>query len=188
MKFSNIPTYNDPVDFVDNEEIKYPCNTQFMIYNPLVHKYFLTKGALEQAGLDVDRRYVTNALDKKQDLINKATEKVYNYIRYKCGLKLIQINEWRIATAHNQMYNKYEARKQFEQALLYEAEWLVENSNSAKYSINDTEKGVVDKQNPDEDYWDLGDISTETRRILHFMGLDKWFSIGQYRRLNTDEY
>lgn len=188
MKFSDIPTYNDPVDFMDNDNIKYPCNTQFMVYNPLEHKYYLTKGALEQNGIDVERRYVTNALDKKQDLINKATEKVYNYIRYKCGIKLIQTNEWRIATSHNQMYNQYETRKQFEKALIYEAEWLVENSDSSKFSINNLEKGVMDKFNPDDDYWDLGDISPETRRILHFLGLDKWFSVVQQRRLNTDEY
>ena len=63
MKFSDIPTYNDPVDFEDGTTT-YPCNTQFMVYNPLQHKYFLTEEALNYFGIDVERKYVSDNPNK----------------------------------------------------------------------------------------------------------------------------
>ena len=46
MKYSDIPNYTDPTDFLNNDNI-YPCNTQHMVYNPLDHKYYLTELSLK---------------------------------------------------------------------------------------------------------------------------------------------
>ena len=81
MKFSDIPTYNDPVDFEDGTAT-YPCNTQFMVYNPLQHKYFLTEQALNYFGIDVERKYVSDNPNKTTEFIEKVTKKVYDYISY----------------------------------------------------------------------------------------------------------
>lgn len=39
MKKSDIPVYNDPEDFQNGEDVKYPCDTQYMEYNPLHTHY-----------------------------------------------------------------------------------------------------------------------------------------------------
>lgn len=188
MKFSDIPNYKDPIDFEDENKIKYPCNTQFMVYNPLQHKYFLTEEALNYYGLDVERKYISDNTNKTREFIEKVTKKVYDYIAYRSGWKMLPVQEYRIATSKGKMYGKYEFRKQFENALVTEARFLLENGDSAGYSINNLESGVFDRVKPEEKYMDTGDISPETQRTLKFLGLDRWFSVVQYGRLNTDEY
>jgi hypothetical protein len=187
MKFSDIPVYNDPTDF-DGNEVKYPCNTQFMVYNPLQHKYFLTEEALNYYGIDVARKYISDNTNKTREFIEKVTKKVYDYIAYKSGWKLLSVQQFRIATAQGKMYDHYEYRKQFEMALVAQAKYLLVDGDSANYSINNLESGVFDRTKPEEDFMDTGDIAPETKRTLHFLGLDRWFSVVQYGRLNTDEY
>ena len=91
MKLSDIPVYNDPDDFQEGE-VKYPCSTQYMVYNPLEHKYFLTEEALEYYGIDVQRKYVSDSPDKTREFIEKVTKKVYDYIAYKSGKCLMFCN------------------------------------------------------------------------------------------------
>ena len=45
MKKSDIPFYSDPDDFVNGEN-KFPCDTEYMVYNPLLHRYYLTPAGL----------------------------------------------------------------------------------------------------------------------------------------------
>ena len=59
---------------------------------------------------------------------------------------------------------------------------------SARFSINNLENGVADMSKPEEVFMDTGDISNETKRTLNFMGLDRWFTLGQYVRISKDEY
>ena len=188
MKISDVPVYKDSEDFETREDIKYPCSTQYMVYNPLQHKYFLTKEALDYYGIDVDRKYVSDNPNKVDEFINKVTKKVYDYIAYKSGWKNFNVMQYRIAKSLGKMYDEYEYRKQFEQALITQAQFLIDNGDSARFSINNYETGVFDKVKPQEDYMDTGDISPETKRTLNFLGLDRWFSIVQRGRLNTDEY
>lgn len=187
MKFSDIPTYNDPTDF-ENGNNTYPCNTQFMVYNPLQHKYFLTEEALNYYGLDVERRYISSNPNVVRDFIEKVSKKVYDYICYKSGWNCYQVNLYRIAKSVGKMYDKYEFRKQFEQVLISEARFILENGDSAKFSINNLEKGVIDAKKPEENFMDTGDISPEVKRSLNFMGLDRWFTLTQNWRLDTNEY
>lgn len=185
MKFSDVPTYNDPQDFV-NDNAKYPCNTQFMVYNPLVHQYFLTEKALEYYGIDVDRKYISDSPNKRQEFIEKVTNKVYEYIQYKCGWKRYQIILYRIAKGYCRGYNPYSMRKQFQDALIYEAKWLIENGDGAQFSKQNVEKGIVEEKAPEETWMDTSDIATGTKRIVKILGLDKWFSIGQQVVLNNE--
>lgn len=187
MKFRDIPTYDDPMDF-ENENIKYPCNTQFMVYNPLQHKYFLTEEALEYYGIDVDRKYISDNPNKKREFIEKVTKKVYDYIAYKSGWKCFNVMMYRIAQSLGKAYDKYEFRKQFESALVSQAQYLLENGDSARYSKENLEKGIIENTPPEQEFMDTSDIGNETKRTLHFLGLDRWFSVVQWGKLNTDEY
>lgn len=187
MRFEDIPNYNDPNDFAGGD-VKYPCNTQFMVYNPLEHKYFLTDEALDYYGIDVERKYVSDNPNKRREFIAKVTKKVYDYIAYKAGWNSFPVMQYRIAQSLGKMYDKYEFRKQFELALISQAQFLIENGDSAKFSLNNLEKGVIDAKNPRDEFMDTGDIANETKRSLHFLGLDRWFRIYQVWGLNKDEY
>jgi len=39
MKKVDIPYYNDPEDFEEENNL-FPCDTQYMVYDPLLHRYF----------------------------------------------------------------------------------------------------------------------------------------------------
>ena len=134
MKKEDIPVYNDPEDFI-NRDVKYPCDTQYMIYDPLVHKYFLTPEGLSYYGIDAERRYSTSASNKAEELCRLATKKVYDTINYKVGIRLYPVVQYRIAVAPKALYMEpYVMRKQFEEALAAEAKYLCENGDSARYS------------------------------------------------------
>lgn len=187
MNFNDIPTYNDPYDF-ENGNVTYPCNTEYMVYNPLVHKYYLTEQALNYYGIDVERKYISDNPNKMAEFIEKVTKKVYDYIRYKCGWNCFQIIMWRIAKSRSKTMGAYPLRKEFELALVSEAQFLLDNGDSAKYSKENLEKGVYEAIKPEDEFMDTSDISPETKRSLNFLGFDRWFMVGQYWGLNKDEY
>lgn len=187
MKLSDIPKYNDPIDFM-NDDNEYPCNTQYMVYNPLDHKYYLTEEALNYYGIDVARKFVGDEPNKVRSFIELVTKKVYDYIAYKSGWKCFMLQQYRIATAKVKMFGKYQCRKEFQNALVSQAKYLLENGDSAKFSITNLESGVFDRVKPEEEVMDTGDISPETKRTLSFMGLDRWFTVSQFVRINENEY
>lgn len=187
MRFSDIPTYNDPEDFESGNNT-YPCNTQFMVYNPLEHKYFLTEEALNYYGIDVERKYVSDNPNKLNEFIYKVTKKVYDYIAYKSGWNCYQIQMFRIAKGYGKAYEPYEFRHQFQECLISEAKYLLTNGDSAEFSMENLEKGVIDAMKPEDNFMDTGDIAKESKRTLNFLGLDRWFRLGQYWGLNKDEY
>lgn len=188
MKLSDIPTYNDPEDFLNDEVKKYPCNTQYMKYNPLNHKYYLTEEALNYYGIDVERRYVSSEPNKIKAFIELVTKKVYDYIFFKSGWKCFMIGQYRIAKSRGKMVGEYQYRSDFQNALVSQAKFLIDNSDSARYSINNLEKGLSEQKKPEDDVMDTSDISPETKRTLSCLGLDRWFIIGQFARINEDEY
>lgn len=186
MKRQDIPTYNDPDDFED--EVKYPCNTQYMVYNPLQHKYFLTEEALNYYGLDIDRKYITDNPNPRREFIEKVTKKVYDYIAYKSGWKCFQVIQYRIAKSLAKAYEPYEVRHQIQECLIAQARFLLENGDATQFSINNYERGVLDARKPEEDFMDTGDISPEVKRTLNYLGYDRWFSVVQWGKLNNDEF
>lgn len=61
MKKEDVPLfYNAPEDF--NENSTYPCDTQYMTYNPLLHRYTLTAQGLIYYRVGADRYYMSTVL------------------------------------------------------------------------------------------------------------------------------
>ena len=188
MKFSDVPFYNDPSDFEEGNNT-YPCSTQFMTYDPLQHKYFLTEEALNVRGIDVERQYISSNPNKMQEFIRLVTDTVYDYIQYKAGWKNFQVMLYRIATVPIQIYqDPYTFRKQFEEALLIQAQYLIDNSVSRNYSGLDLTYGKQGGKAPSETYRGNYDVSERTADKLDFMGLTRWFSLPYHYRLDTSKY
>lgn len=167
---------------------KYPCTSKYMYYDGAEHKYYLTKEALNFYGLNVNRKYISDSTNKELEFIHLVTKKVYDYIGYKSGWKLFPVQMYRIATSQNRLFDEYEFRKQFELALVSQAKYLLENGDSARYSGVNLEKGEREERKPEEAYMNTSDIAPETKRALSFMGLDRWFSVYQMGRLDTNKY
>jgi hypothetical protein len=186
MRKEDIPYYDDPTGFEKGDN-KYPCNTQYMVYNPMLHRYYLTPEGLNKYGIDAERLYVSSNPNKIQELIEKTSKKVYDYIQFKAGVKCYPLMMYRIATAPNVIYpDRYYMRKQFEEALADEARWLCENGDSARYSFvniaNPQQSQVLDGAR------DNSDISKETIRTLDTLNLTKWFTVGQNIILDPNKY
>lgn len=177
MKKVDIPYYNDPEDFEEENNL-FPCDTQYMVYDPLLHRYFLTPEGLNKHGIDAENLYVSSNSNKIQELIEKTSKKVYDYIQYKSGFRLYEVQMYRIATAPKTIYpSQYAMRKQFEEALAEQARYICEVGDSARYSGINLESGQQTNVNPQDQYRDVSDISKETIRTLETLGLTKWFSI-----------
>lgn len=188
MKKSEVPFYNDPVDFEEGEN-NYPCSTQYMTYDPLQHKYYLTEECLNLHGVDVERLYISNSPNKMQEFINLVTKKIYDYIQYKAGWKNFQVMLYRIAVCPRQIYqDPYTFRKQFEEVLILQAKYMISNGNSTKFSFLNLETNELSGKKPENDWRLNADISPEAIRSLDFTGLTRWFALPAYYRLDTDKY
>jgi hypothetical protein len=187
MRKEDVPYYDDPTGF-ENGGNKYPCDTQYMVYNPMLHRYYLTPDGLNKYGIEAERLYVSSNPNKIQELIEKTSKKVYDYIQYKSGVKCYPLMMYRIATAPATIYpDQYYMRKQFEEALADQARWLCENGDSARYSFINIASGQ--KTNPEEDFIrDNSDMSKETMRTLNTLNLTKWFTIGSNVILDNSKY
>jgi hypothetical protein len=185
MRKEDVPYYDDPTGFESGDN-KYPCNTQYMEYNPMLHRYYLTAEGLNKYGIDAERIYASSNPNKIQELIEKASKKVYDYIQYKAGVKCYQMQMYRIATAPPIIYpDQYYMRKQFEEALAEQARFICENGDSARYSLANMSNG---QQVFDEKLRDISDMSKETIRTLDTLNLTKWFTVGQKIVLDTSKY
>lgn len=183
MKQSDVPIYDDPTDFEEGTAT-YPCSTQYMVYNGMQHRYYLTEQAINYYGINIDK-YITDSNNPLNDLIEKATKKIYEYIQWRAGWNLASTQFYRIATAPKTIFDsQYQFRKDFEQALRYEAEWLVTNGDSAKYSTNNM-ANPQKPLSPSEEFRDTSDIAPESIRILDGYGLTRWFT--QYVMLKPDD-
>ena len=170
MTKKDIPVYSDPDSF---EELavraKYPCTTEYMEYDPLLHRYFLTVQTLQNYGIDAENAYTSDRPQKTRQFIEEVTEDVYGVImrlapfnyRYHCA---------QIAQAHSvQFGDRYTARKQFEKALVYQAVYKLDNIDVRDVSGIDLENGnsIYYKQLRKE----LRHISPKTLDILHGLGV-----------------
>lgn len=186
MRKEDIPYYDDPSGFEKGDN-KYPCDTQYMVYNPMLHRYFLTPDALNKYGIDAERMYVSNNPNKIQELIEKTSKKVYDYIQYKAGIKCYPLMMYRIATAPAVIYpDQYYMRKQFEEALVDEARWLCENGDSARYSF--VNLASPQQAQVGDGARDNSDMSKETMRTLDTLNLTRWFTVGQNVILDINKY
>ena len=186
MKKEDVPFYNDPEDF--NENSTYPCDTQYMTYNPLLHRYTLTAQGLIYYGVDADRYYMSTDPNKVAELADKASKKVYDTIQYLSGRNRYQVQMYRIATAPKTIYpDQYYMRKQFEEALAEQARYICTNGDRTQFSNASMEKDTATIR-PEDRYRDLNDISPESMRILDTLGLTRWFQIIPKIRLDLDKY
>lgn len=185
MKQIDVPTYNDPQDF-ENGGNSYPCSTQYMYYNGLEHKYYLTEQALAYYGLDVENKYISDNPNKAQEFIYLVSKKVYDFIRYAAGYVNAQAQVYRVAIAQTGSYSgdEYTFRKEFERALVAEARWILENGDSARYASMEKPQNVPIEQEQD----DTSDISTETKRSLTYLGLNRWYRLTQYTNFDDTKY
>lgn len=185
MRKQDIPYYDDPIGF-ENGGNKYPCDTQYMVYNPMLHRYYLTPEGLNKYGIDAERLYVSNNPNKVQELIEKTSKKVYDYIQYKSGVKCYPLMMYRIATAPTVIYpDQYYMRKQFEEALAEQARWLCENGDSARYSFVNIASGKVESNEVERDN---SDIAKETIRTLETLNLTRWFAVSPNVYLDNSKY
>lgn len=188
MRQSDVPFYYDPTGF-ENGDNTYPCSTQFMVYDAMQHKYFLTEEALVLHGIDVERRYISQNPNKKQEFIRLVTDTVYDYIQYKAGWKNFQVMLYRIATVPRQIYqDPYTFRKQFEEVLLIQAKYIIENGVSADYSNVDLAVGKPVANAPEETFRDTSDVADRAKNKLSFMGLLRWFSMPYMIVLDKAKY
>lgn len=188
MKPSDVPFYYDPTEF-ENGDNTYPCSTQFMTYDPLQHKYFLTEEALNLNGIDVERQYISSSPNKMQEFINLVTSVIYNFIQYKAGWKNYQVMLYRIATCPRQIYqDPYTFRKQFEEVLLIQAKFIIDNGISANYSGVDLANGKPVEESPTNTFRDTSYIAPRAWNTLEAMGLLRWFSMPYMYRLDTSKY
>lgn len=188
MNIKDVEKYDDPTGFEDGNN-KYPCSTQYMVYNPLQHKYFLTPECLHLHGIDVERRYISSSPNKMNEFINLVTKKIYDYIQYKAGWKNFQVMLYRIAVCPKQIYqDPYTFRKQFEEVLILQAKFMIENGNATQYSAYNLENASPNGIKPEDEYRLNADISPESIRALEFMGLTRWFNLYQFCKLDTSKY
>ena len=186
MRKQDVPYYDDPTGF-ENGGNKYPCDTQYMVYNPMLHRYYLTPDALNKYGIDAERMYASSNPNKIQELIEKTSKKVYDYIQYKAGVKCYPLMMYRIATAPAVIYpDQYYMRKQFEEALADQARFICENGDSARYSLVNMVDGQVMQK--DDGLRDTSDMSKETMRTLETLNLTKWFTVSQNVILDPNKY
>jgi hypothetical protein len=186
MTQSQVPIYNDPVDFESGETI-FPCSTQYMIYNPLLHRYFLTTKALVENDIEIGEMQP----DKLNLFIKKVSGAVYNYIVDKAGQRNFHIMCWRIATAPTYIFpDKYTMRKQFEEALIAQARFFIQNEDVREVARVDLAQGIPQPN--------LQPIGTERRDNLHMspvcieildtLGLTRWFRSTYYGKLDINKY
>ena len=186
MRKEDIPYYDDPTGFESGDN-KYPCDTQYMVYNPMLHRYYLTAEGLMKYGIDAERLYASSNPNKIQELIEKTSKKVYDYIQYKSGVKCYPIMMYRIATAPAIIYpDQYYMRKQFEEALADQARFICENGDSARYSLVNIIEG--ESTPVGNSLRDTSDMSKETMRTLEALNLTKWFTTRQTIILDNSKY
>lgn len=180
MNKKEVPFYNDPDGFeTAGDNAKFPCSTQFMEYNPLMHRYLLTAEGLTHYGIDAERKYISDQPNKIDELIQKTSKKVYDYINYKAGFSRYQVMMYRIAAAPKTIYpDQYFMRKQFEEALADQARYLIENGDSVRYSSYNMESELPQAPlRPEDTLRDNSDMSPECMRTLESLNLTRWFAM-----------
>ena len=197
MRKIDVPTYNDPVDFENgcddqNNPLKFPNNTQYMVYDTLLRRYKLTEAGLNRYVPNWLSRYIPDDPNNAwQELSDKVSKKIYDYIHFKVGIRLYNVMLYRIATAPPEIYpSKYIMRKQFEEALGFQAKWIVTNNDTGAYS-SATLENLPDGQAspaPETVLRDISDMSKEAVRTLEALRLTRWFQFQQFVHLDENKF
>lgn len=115
----------DPENFMqEGLRISYPVSTQYMTYNPLTHRYYLTIEALDEHSIDYEA--YSDALNKAQDFINEVTNDLYGLMLDVAPFNF-QYNTYLVASSRSYHFDRYTARKMFEEALIAQARYKMDN-------------------------------------------------------------
>lgn len=140
MNPEQVPYYTDEELKVKRQAARYPCDTEYMTYDVYLHRYKLTIDALLAFGIDPETRD-SLAPSKNEQFIEEVTEDVYGIIDFFAPFN-IEYNYCLVAQSKSfQFKDRYTARKQFEKALLYQAEYKIRNIDVRDLSGIDMETG-----------------------------------------------
>lgn len=167
MKQSNIPIYTDPDDFETmGDAVKYPCSTQYMVYDTLVSRYYLTIEKLEDYGLTV---YAGQNPKQLSQFIGELSDDIYGVMARLAPFNF-QYNCWLVAQSRSLRFpRRYAARKEFEKALLYQAQYKMKNFDVRDFNGIDIDSNtsIYHKQLRKE----FRHISPKSLDILQSLGL-----------------
>lgn len=170
MRSKNIPFYIDPDSFEAlGDNAKYPCTTNLMIYNALTHRYYLTLEALNNFGVDVETDYMNESPNKINQFIEEVTDDIYG-IMMRLAPFNYEYNCYLVAQSLSRQFrDKYAARKQFEKALLYQAQYKINNIDVRDINGLDLENNnsIYHKQLRKE----FRHMSPKALDIIHGLGL-----------------
>ncbi len=120
-----VKTLNDPEDFMlEGAQISYPVSTQYMTYNPLTHRYYLTVEALEVHNINYED--FSEAVNKAQDFIEEVTNDLYGLMLDVAPFNF-RYNSFLVASGRSLHFDRYTARKMFEDALVAQARYKLDN-------------------------------------------------------------
>lgn len=170
MLQSNIPLYIDPDSFETlGNAARFPVSTQFMVYRAIVSRYFLTIQTLQDYGINAEALYGPDNKKAVEQFIDEVTNDIYDVMarlapynyRYNCYL---------VAQSRSLNFpEQYAARKQFEKALICQAQYKMINVDVR--DINgidfDANTSIYHKQLRRE----LRHISPKSLDILKALGL-----------------
>lgn len=169
MRSKDIPIYTDPDDFETlGSDAKYPCTTNLMKYNVLTHRYYLTLEALNNFGVDVETDYMSESPNKINQFIEEVTDDIYGVMMRLAPFNY-DYNCYLIAQSRSRQFDRYTARKQFEKALLYQAQYKINN-------IDVRDINGIDLENNNSIYFkqlrkEFRHLSPKSMDILHGLGL-----------------
>lgn len=165
MRNSDIPEYTDPDSFsLLGDAAKFPCSTEIMRYDPLLHRYVLTARGMEHYGISADESGMSPDM-----FADEVSEDVYGVMSHLAPFNY-RYNCWLVAQSSSlQFPDKYTARKQFEKALVYQARYKLKNMDVRDINGIDIENGnsIYFKQLRKE----LRHFSAKALDILQTLGL-----------------
>lgn len=169
MLQKDIPVYRDPDSFeTEGLEIKYPCSTNLMIYKALTHRYYITAEGFQQYGVDLEN-YMSSSPNKEIQFAEEVTDDIYG-VMARIAPYNYQYNCYLVAQSISlQFRDRYTCRKQFEKALIYQAQYKLINIDVRDINGIDLETGnsIYHKQLRRE----LRHISPKALDILQSLGL-----------------
>lgn len=169
MLQKDIPIYADPDSFeTEGLKIKYPCSTNLMIYKTLMHRYYITAEGFQQYGVDLEN-YRSSSPNKEIQFAEEVSDDLYG-VMARIAPYNYQYNCFLVAQSLSAHFtDRYTCRKQFEKALIYQAQYKLVNIDVRDINGIDLENNnnIYHKQLRKE----LRHISPKALDILQSLGL-----------------
>ena len=185
MKQKDIFTLLDPDDFEAlGNGVKFPCSTNLMEYKAILSRYFITTEGFQHYGINLDY-YQSDSPNKAEQFAEEVSEDLYG-VMARLAPYNYQYNCYLVAQALSRQFpSRYAARKQFEKALIYQAQYKLKNIDVRDINGIDLEGGqnMYHKQLRKE----FRHISPKAFDILQSLGLLYNGDIPQRHLINYSE-